>query len=239
MLMENSEDKGISDLAFKYAKEHARDIVRCETEKFRPEENPVSSFMAGSPGAGKTEASISLLESTDNILRIDADDLRHYFEDCGYQGINSHLFQRATTKLVHEIHDAALRKGISFLLDGTFSGEETAKMNITRSLKRNRPVYILFVYQEPRIAWDFVQKREIVEGRRIRKEDFAEKFCASRDVVNKMKKEFGSEITVRLICKNLDGSQKFYKKSIERIEDHIPKKYDKDQILNELRHYST
>ena len=233
--MKSSEGNEISERAFRYAKQHAKEIVERETREFSPEENPVSSFMAGSPGAGKTETSKSLLENTDSILRIDADDLRSYFKGCGYHGSNSHLFQKAATKLVHEIHDAALRKRISFLLDGTFSNEKTAKENIERSLKRNRPVFILFVYQSPRIAWDFVQKREIVEGRRIRKEDFAEKFCASREVVNKMKKEFGSQITVRLICKNLDGTEKFYKKNVERIDDHIPERYDKDQILDEIR----
>ena len=232
--MNCSEDEEISERAAQYAKENYKTIVKQATEKFDPEENPVSSFMAGSPGAGKTEISIRLLKNTNNILRIDTDELRNHFRECGYQGDNSHLFQKAATKLVHEIHDQALKKKLSFLLDSTFSSETMARKNIERSLKRKRAVVILFVYQPPLQAWHFVQKREQVEGRRIRPEDFAEKFCASREVVDKMKKEFQKKITVRLICKNIDGTEKFYRKNVERIGDHISEKYNEEQILNEI-----
>ncbi|MEN1565607.1 zeta toxin family protein, partial [Pseudomonas aeruginosa] len=74
------------------------------------EENPVSVFMAGSPGAGKTEASIELLSQFDEngskVLRIDPDELRSEFE--GYTGGNSWLFQPAVSILVEKIHDLAL-----------------------------------------------------------------------------------------------------------------------------------
>ncbi len=191
--------------------------------------------MAGSPGAGKTETSKRLLQHTDNILRIDADELRCHFAHCGYIGTNSHLFQKSASNLVHAVHDAALKNNISFLLDGTFADENMARKNIERSLKRRRAVFIIFVYQPPQKAWYFVQKREKVEGRRIRPEDFAKKFCAVQAVVNKMKAEFGSGITLSLLHKNIDGTNKFYKKNIDRIEDHIVEKYSEEQILNEIR----
>lgn len=190
--------------------------------------------MAGSPGAGKTEISIQLVNNIGNTLRIDADDLREHFKGCGYNGRNSHLFQKAATKLVHEIHTQALKKEISFLLDGTFANENMARQNIERSLKRNRNVFVLFVYQTPQRAWYFVQQRELVEGRRILPEDFAKKFCAPREVANKIKAEFGNEIRLILICKNIDGTDKFYKKSIQRIDDHILEKYSERQILSAI-----
>ncbi len=34
--------------------------------------------------------------------------------------------------------------------------------------------------------------------------------------------------------KHIDGTNKFYKKSIERIEDHIAEKYSEEQILKEI-----
>ncbi len=64
---------------------------------------------------------------------------------------------------------------------------------IERSLKRGRGIFIFFVYQSSQEAWRFVQRREKVEGRHIRPEDFAEKFCESQRVVNKMKSEFGKK----------------------------------------------
>lgn len=69
-----------------------------DRDKYSPEDKPVSVFMAGSPGAGKTEASKALIDSlSDNgieALRIELDDLRCEFES--YNGDNSHLYQAAT-----------------------------------------------------------------------------------------------------------------------------------------------
>ena len=233
--MIDSEGKNLSESAERYVRDNHKKIVREQTEQFTKEKHPVSVFMAGSPGAGKTETSIELLKNTDNILRIDADELRNFFQECGYNGTNSHLFQKSATRLVHKLHDAALAKGISFLLDGTFSREDLARQNISRSLRRDRSVFVLFVYQSPWKAWHFVQKRERVEGRRIRPEDFAEKFCASREVANKMKEMFRDKIILRLICKNIDGTKRFYKKSIECIDDHILEKYSEEQILQTIQ----
>lgn len=220
-----------------YARTHRNRIVAEAISKFTPDPSgpPVSIFMAGSPGAGKTEVSKRLLEDTDGVLRIDADELRECFKPCGYDGANSHLFQKAATRLVHGIHDKALKKKISFLLDGTFSSEEMARQNITRSLKRSRLVYIICVYQFPEQAWHFVQQRERIEGRRIRAEDFAKKFCASYEVVNKMKAEFGEQVTLTLVIKNIDGSTKEHKKNIQRIEDHISQKHTEQSILSMIK----
>ena len=230
--MDNAE--AITARAVQFAKDNCKEITRRAIAGFSQESDPVSIFMAGSPGAGKTEASKKLLKNHGDILRIDADELREHFRECGYDGKNSHLFQKAATRLVHEIHDAALKSRISFLLDGTFAGESMARQNIERSLKRDRDVFVLFVYQSPLIAWNFVQKHEKVEGRRIQPQDFAEKFCASREVVNKMKAEFGNKIELSLVQKNIDGTNKIFKESIQRIDDHISEKYTEDQILAEI-----
>ena len=231
--MDNAEE--ISARAQQFAKDNRKEITKQEIAGFPLESNSISIFMAGSPGAGKTEASKRLLKNHGRILRIDPDELRKLFKECGYDGKNSHLFQRAATILVHEIHNAALKNNISFLLDGTFASESMARQNIERSLKRNRAVFILFVYQSPLAAWYFVQKRERVEGRRIRLQDFAEKFCASREVVNTMKAEFGNKIELSLVQKNIDGTNKFFKESIQRIDDYISEKYTEQQILDEIK----
>ena len=226
------EESAIRDQADEFVRSHAKGIIEERLHGYGAEENPVSTFMAGSPGAGKTEASKMLLQPFGNTVRIEADELREYFRGCGYSGANSHLFQKAASNLVHQIHNAALKRKVSFLMDGTFSGEEMARLNIQRSLKRGRDVFVIFVYQSPRVAWDFVQHRERVEGRRIRPADFAEKFCASQSVANKMKAEFGAQIVLTLISKDIDdGGWRFFEEDIERIDDHIPERYDEQEIL--------
>ncbi|MGR3913012.1 MAG: zeta toxin family protein [Gammaproteobacteria bacterium] len=226
------DESAIRARADDFARAHSKEIAAKFMGGFSAESNPISIFMAGSPGAGKTETSKMLLRNVGNTARIDADELRAHFARCGYDGTNSHLFQKAASKLVHKIHDLALKKKIGFLLDGTFSDECMARRNIERSLKRARNVFIIFAYQPPQIAWDFVLRREEVEGRRIRAHDFAQKFCASQAVANKMKAEFGKQIALTLIIKSIDSAgARFYQKSIERIDDHIPERYGEREIL--------
>jgi len=59
-----TEEKRVEQAAFEYAKKHRTKIARRLTDPtiFAVEADSVSVFMAGSPGAGKTEASIELLK---------------------------------------------------------------------------------------------------------------------------------------------------------------------------------
>jgi pantothenate kinase-related protein Tda10 len=220
--------------AIDYAKSSKKEIAQRITSKeiYAPETNPVSVFMAGSPGAGKTEASLRLLEriTDDNqkILRIDSDDLRSEFKK--YNGKNSHLFQSATSLLVEKIHDFALKNKQSFLLDGTFASENVALKNIERSLNKNRFIQIYFVYQDPLQAWNFVRAREKIDGRKIQVADFINKYLESRRVVNLMKAHFGKKVQVDILIKDIDGSDKIYKRNVESIDNHIKEKYTKKDL---------
>ncbi len=136
------------------------------------------------------------------------------------------LFQRAVTSIVERIHDLALKQRQSFLLDGTLASYDVARRNIMRSLDKGRTVQILYVYQEPRQAWAFVRAREAQEGRRIQPDDFVRQYFAARAVVNQLKEDLGKRIQVDLLMKNNDGSQRFYRAAVDRIDNHIPEKYD-------------
>lgn len=223
--------------ALDYARSNKKVIARRMTDPsvFLSEENPVSVFMAGSPGAGKTEASIELLDALDGtpIIRIDPDELRTEFK--GYDGTNAWLFQKAVSVLVEKIHDMALDQGQSFLLDGTLSNYEKSRDNVKRSLRKGRVVQLLYVYQEPLLAWKFVQAREEAEGRRILREDFLNQYFAARDVVNRLKQEFGKDIRVDLLLKNNDNSNRMYKAGVDQIDHHIPEKYTRSDVVELLK----
>jgi len=229
-----SDEEAIQEEALKFARKQKKEISKrlTDTSRFTPEDEPVSVFMAGSPGAGKTEASIELLaileEKGAEILRIDPDALRHEFEL--YTGDNSWLFQKGVSVLVDRIHDLALSQQQSFLLDGTLSNYAKAEQNIDRSLKRGRLVQILYVYQDPMLAWEFVLDREVVEGRRINPLDFVTQYFAARDVVNRLKTRFGSNVRVDLLLKNTDNSQRLYKAGVDQIDNHVPEKYKRTDL---------
>ena len=136
-VMTHSEQE-VSDEALRFARSNKKMIARRLTDKaiYPPEEAPVSVYMAGSPGAGKTEASIALVNlfADTPILRIDPDELRSEF--VAYTGGNSWLFQKGVSILVEKILDFAMDQQQSFLLDGTFSNIDVARRNVDRSLRK-------------------------------------------------------------------------------------------------------
>ena len=79
-------------------------------------------------------------------------------------------------------------------------------------------------------AWEFVQAREALEGRRINPQDFIYQYFAARDVVNRLKAEFGKGVHVDLLLKNNDNSHRLYKAGIDRIDSHVPEKYTRANI---------
>jgi UDP-N-acetylglucosamine kinase len=217
--------------ALAYAKSHRTRIARERTDlnKFPSEEQPVSVFMAGSPGAGKTEASMELLSEFDSILRIDPDDLRVEFP--AYGGSNSWLFQGAVALLVERIHDRALAQGQSFLLDGTLSNYAVAEKNIERSLKRGRLVQILYVYQEPAFAWQFVRAREVHEGRYIPPEKFVDQYFLAREVVQKLKDKYDQQIRVDVLLKNTDGTTQRSFADVDNVDKLVPERFNREHVM--------
>nr|WP_300313296.1 zeta toxin family protein [Halomonas sp.] len=234
-------DEEIIANAVAYAKQHKQRIARERTslEDYPPEERPVSIFMAGSPGAGKTEISkeyVAAIEEVraegmdglSNVLRIDPDDLRE--ELPGYTGANSWLFQRAVSTLVARIHDLMLKQRQSFILDGTFASYKVARENVARSLDKERDVQIYFVYQEPTLAWQFVCSREKVEGRNIPIDSFICQFLDVQDVARRIKQEFGQQVGLDMIIKNNDGTNQRWETDVESIDDYLPERYTREQL---------
>lgn len=228
-------------------KQQAEDFVRLnkkrlateltDMSKYVPDETPVSVFMAGSPGAGKTEYSENLLDILEKnkkhrVIRIDGDELRKYLP--GYTGANSYLFQGAISAIISSTHDLALKQKQTFLLDGTFSNYERASENINRSLSRNRAVFIFYVYQKPEVAWRFTQAREIVEGRNIPKGVFIERFIDAMETVGKIRKNFDEKVVIFLVKKNFETHEVEniieIKAGDKQIDDYLKHRYTKEEL---------
>lgn len=233
----SKEEQALADKAFEHAKKIRTSIANKYTDPniYTAEKRPVSVFMAGSPGAGKTEVSKELIQliTKDAVVRVDPDELRELFED--YNGSNSYIFQSATSKIVEKILDKLHQRSISFLLDGTFASYCVAERNVRRSLDNKRQVNILFVYQDPTQAWSFVQERELQEGRRILPETFISQFINARETANRIKQVFKKEVVLDLIVKNINGTNKFMRSNVDNIDSHIGTLYDRatlEQIIS-------
>lgn len=228
---ESNERQQLKDVAIAFAKANKKLIAAEIIKKYQPDEHPVSVFMAGSPGAGKTESSLRLIESLSGpgtVLRIDSDEYRQYFDD--YNGTNSSFFQAATSILADKVHDLALENQLSFVFDGTFTNFERSEENIRRSLKKDRPVYVLYVYQDPLQAWKFVQRRAEKDGRTVPPHAFIEQYFSARQNVNRIKEMFGKKIQVDLVVKNIDGTDFRYKENVLSIDSHLKESYSKEEL---------
>lgn len=227
-------DAEIEQAAVEFAKMHKKEIARelTDVNLFPPDSTPVSVFMAGSPGAGKTESSLRLIERLSggghSVLRIDADDLRARFDT--YTGKNSALFQYATSIIADKMQDLAIDHRQNYVFDGTLTNLGRAQENIKRSLEHDRVVQIIYVYQNPLQAWEFVQARQERDGRIIPKQAFIEKYFMARENVNILKKELGDRIRVDLIVKDIDGTDFRYKENISDVDSHMPERYTQSTL---------
>lgn len=230
-------DEEIIERSKTFARKNKKKIAKklVDIELYPPEPHPISVFMAGSPGAGKTESAKELIQKFSNnnaILRIDSDDLRCEFED--YVGTNSSLFQASTSIIADKMQDIALHQEQSFIFDGTLTNLNKTIENIKRSLDKKREVFIVYVYQDPLQAWRFVKRRAEKDGRVIPKRIFMDQYFLARANVNKVKELFGDDVKIDLIVKNIDGTDFKYSENITIIDNYTKEKYSKENLISAL-----
>src|SRR3989344_3195494 len=208
-------DRQLEARASEFIKANKKELIArfCPPSICHSVTHPVSLFMAGSPGAGKTEVSKGLIKKFNDIpVRIDADEIRGFCP--GYTGTNAHLFQKAANKGVNVLYDYALHNDINCIMDGTFAYAGAAE-NIERSLQRKRRVEIWFVYQDPVRAWEFTKAREAQESRRVLRETFIRAFFESRDNARAVKERFGPSVELNILIKD-------YEKNDEDLYLNVP-----------------
>lgn len=235
----------LHDEAVAYIKANKKSLVKKLTSKtlFPPSSVPITIFMAGSPGAGKTEIAESLIEQNASapvkrvFVHIDADQIRELIP--GYTGANSHEVQGAAALAVEKLYDAVMHNGQHAVIDATFADYQKSHDNICRAINKRRVVLVLYIYQEPKAAWDFTQAREAIEGRHIDKEKFIEIFVAAQNNIRTLIEDtqLSDKITVMLVKQNHQNQiQSFHDiQSITDIDTHISTTYTTDSLRELLK----
>lgn len=209
-----------------YAKQHKDSFIATIIQGKRPTENRDAMFMAGSPGAGKTEVALGLAESYDNHVLIDADAFRVQFPD--YNGQNSSDFQKASSWLVDQAFKYVIDKGYSFILDATFA-VLSAEKNVKRAKKNGFRITLVYVYQEPKIAWQFTKDRERAEGRRVPKTTFIDAYFRARENIEKVK-ERHPEILLHIIVKDYQNNISETHYATENIGLVLPERFTREEL---------
>ena len=133
-------------------------------------------FMAGIPGAGKTEfVQNSRSEVLKSMVVIEHDQLVVYIE--GYSPENYYVFRKAGSVLVTRLFNECLKLGLSFIFYGTLS-HDRGKRNIQKCINKGFAVLVIYIYQDAHSAWQLTKDRELVKKRSIEKDGFI-KTCQS------------------------------------------------------------
>ena len=221
--------------AKKYIEEHKDELIRKFILDKKPLRiNTLSFFMAGSPGAGKTEFTNNYMHTTldkndkdlkkilegENIdindveclfVKIDVDEIRafipHYkkTDTAVNQKGNAHVVQSAANRGLDILRNFCFKNDISFLHDGTFGNYKTMRELVRKSVLKQRAVHIYYLYLDPLKAWEFTKAREFLEGRNIVKDKFISQFFDSQENIDKIKTEFGDKVKINCILKNNDN----------------------------------
>ena len=168
--------------------------------------SPSAVFMAGLPGAGKTEFSRNLVELVGGAkaVRIDMDEIASQIK--GYAPERADKYRESATKLLNGVLDRVIHERMNFVLDGTF-GSNNAIKNIERVIKHGYSVKVVYIVQDPKLAWEFTKAREKVEHRSITQEGFIEAYFNIIKNINEMASllKNNDKITLDIVWKNEDN----------------------------------
>ena len=131
-------------IAIDYLNKNKNAFLQEYTTNINPIDEKIAIFTAGMSGVGKTELSIFFKETNPNFLHIDTDNIRDFFKPVGYDGQNSDLFQKASSRGFNELFNYSLKQGFSIILDSNLSNVDLAIQNIERLLKRDYNIDIYY-----------------------------------------------------------------------------------------------
>lgn len=193
----------------------------------QPAEKPRTVFLAGSPGAGKSEFVSSVLAKVEPILVVDADEFRKRFP--GYQGHNANEYQKGAVVYVKYFYKTAIAQGFHVVMDSNFASLSVAKQNIDASLKAGRSVTVMYIYLSPVAAWQFVKRRENETGRNVPSAVFVKNFREAQAVFDELRQIYSGRVTFKAILRIAQGAtdkgQIMTYDSTKSLSEQIPETY--------------
>lgn len=191
---------------------------------------PAAFFMAGLPGAGKTEFTVNLLkESKLKAVRIDMDEIATQIEL--YDPMQADAFRPAATDLLNAVYDKVLQRKVDFIMDGTFRSQNSLS-NVARALSRGYVIKVFYLVQAPDIAWEFTQDREKVERRAIDLKGFIQAYFDIHDNIKRLYEAAYMPVTLDVVIKDKSNKVGAWHQniSIKDIDALVNKRYNKEEL---------
>jgi len=152
-------------------KDNQNKVVQEFFKANKPTRGKIALFMAGIPGAGKTEFTQNAIQESPELISIEHDQLVEYID--GYKPEAYYNFRKAGSVLVTRILEECLQHGYALVFDGTLSHENGIK-NINKCLRNGYKVIVIYIVQDTTMAWELTRARELVKKRAIEKIGFIE-----------------------------------------------------------------
>mgnify|MGYP002639888172 CR=1 FL=1 len=197
--------KNIEQKAIEYLNDNKQVFLEKYTYGIVPMDDKSVVFTAGMSGVGKTEFADYLKEQTENLLHIDTDEIRKFFEPVGYDGQNSNAFQKVASRGFNELFSYAMKKNYSMILDSNLASVSQAQQNIERLLKRGYNIQIVYFYNHPEACFQYATEREIVTHRRVPRDVFIRSNENSFKTIIEIKSLFEEKVTLNFIDKRDDS----------------------------------
>lgn len=217
----NKTPKEIELDSINYLKNTKETFLKTYLKDCKPLEFKTAIFTAGASGSGKTEFAEFLLEIWSDLVHLDIDSIREYFTPLGYDGSNSDIFQKPSSKGIHFLFERAIKKeNLSIIMDSNFSNFRLAEENINSLLKRGYNIEIYYFYDDLEKCFLYTKKREAITRRIVPEDVFFNSVIKSRETVIKIKNKFGENISLNLFDKI--NNKEYSNISIEEFENIVP-----------------
>jgi len=207
--------------ALKYIKENKELFYAKYLDNHTPLEKKVAFFTAGPSGAGKTEFAQKLLDLQSDLVHLDIDKIRDFFQPVGYDGNNSNVFQIPAGRGMQYLFDEIVKqRSLSVLLDSNLSHLQTARENMVKLLKNGYSIEVYYIYNHIEKCFLYTKQRESVTKRVVPEDVFFNSIIKSRETTYKIKQLFETDIVLNVIDKR---ENKHYENiSSDEFKDIIP-----------------
>lgn len=195
-----------------------------------PHDEPAAFFMAGLPGAVKTEFTENLIKDLGlKVVRIDMDEIATHID--GYHPEEAHAFRGGASDVLNAVFDRAVHRKVDFIMDGTFRSN-SALGNLRRCEQKGYHIKLFYLHQEPFFAWDFTKAREKVEKRSISREGFINSYFGIFDNLDALIRESVPNFTVDLVVKDENNKIGRWHENIHlsEIDELTGTRYNREQL---------
>ncbi len=170
----------------------------------------IALFMAGSPGAGKTEFIRRLLSDDQHVWYyiLDLDEIRSWMPK--YKWKYAEKYTKWAIKILEMLIDECIHNEYPFVLDGTFTSTKAMERNIERLINKNYKIGVFYIHTVPELAWLYTLYRGKDEWRLIPVSRFIRDYYLAPENICLFSEKYQEAIDIYIVNKKYeDGTIKY------------------------------